>query len=183
MSQARTAVRVRSRPDVLGGLGAGILAALAMAMFAMIASATYHGTGLFTPMYHIAASVLSPDAMMASVAEAEAGNAFHFVAGPAVVGLLLHMAVGALFGAVFPLVGAVVGARGAAWIPLGVVYGVAVLLVMSFAGLPIVAALFGGGDATADMPEMAGWWTFTIEHLLFGFVLGVILAFRERAAR
>src|SRR5918992_100195 len=80
MTQALPTVRVRARPAVLAGLGAGVLGAAVMAMFAMIASATYHGTGFFTPMYHIAASILSPDTMMASATAAQAGNPFHFVA-------------------------------------------------------------------------------------------------------
>lgn len=181
MSEAPTAVRIRSRSLVLAGVGAGILGAAVMAIFAMIASATYQGAGFFTPMYHIAASLLSPEAMMASVAESQAGNAFYFVPVPALVGLLLHMSVGAVFGAIFPLVGRVLGVRGRTWVILGINYGVAVLLVMSFVGLPVAAALFGGGEPIANMPEMAGWWTFGIEHVLFGLVLGLVLGARGQA--
>jgi hypothetical protein len=181
MSEAPTAVRIRSRSLVLAGVGAGILGAAIMAIFAMIASATYHGTGFFTPMYHIAASILSPEAMMASAAEAQAGNAFYLVPIPALVGLLLHVSVGAVFGAILPLVGQVLGVRGRMWVGLGIAYGVAVLVLMSFAGLPLAAALFGGGEPIANMPEMAGWWTFGIEHVLFGLVLGLVFAARGEA--
>jgi hypothetical protein len=181
MTQAPPAVRVRARPAVLAGLGAGVLGAAVMAMFAMIASATYHGTGFFTPMYHIAASILSPDTMMASATAAQAGNPFHFIAAPALAGILLHLAVGAVFGAIFPLVGQVLRVRRWGWVALGVAYGVAVLLLMSFAGLPIAAALFGVGDPIANMPELAGWWTFGIEHVLFGTVLGLVFVARGRA--
>jgi hypothetical protein len=79
-------------------------------------------------------------------------------------------------------VGQLFGVRGRAWVGLGIAYGVAVLLGMSFAGLPLAAALFGGGEAIADMPEMAGWWTFGIEHVLFGLVLGLVLAARRPGA-
>ncbi|MEO8267347.1 MAG: hypothetical protein ABI706_17745 [Ilumatobacteraceae bacterium] len=40
----------------------------------------------------------SPDAMMRSAAEAMAGNKFWFSAGPAVLGLMIHMMTGAMFG-------------------------------------------------------------------------------------
>jgi hypothetical protein len=181
MTEASAALRIRPRSLVLAGVGVGILGAAVMAIFAMVASATYHGTGFFTPMYHIAASILSPEAMMASAAEAQAGNAFYFVPIPGLVGLLLHMSVGAVFGAIFPLVGRVLGVHGRAWVGLGIVYGIAVLLVMSFVGLPVAAALFGGGDPIANMPAMAGWWTFGIEHVLFGLVLGLVFAVRGAA--
>jgi len=55
---------------------------------------------------------------------------------------------------------------------LGVVYGLAVFAVMSFAVLPAVADLFGGGKPISDMPEMVGYGSFAIEHALFGLVLG-----------
>jgi hypothetical protein len=182
MTQAAPAVRARARPAVLAGLGGGVLGAAAMAIFAMIASASYHGTGFFTPMYHIAASILSPDAMMASATAAQAGNPFHFVAAPAVAGILLHLSVGAVFGAIFPVLGGVLGVRRWGWVALGIAYGLAVLLLMSFAGLPIAAAIFGGGDPIANMPALAGWWTFGIEHVLFGTVLGLVFMVRGRAA-
>jgi hypothetical protein len=62
-----------SRPTPVGwrhvGIGAllGVVAALVMGLFAMIASATYHDTGFFTPLHHIASTVIAPDAMMRSL--------------------------------------------------------------------------------------------------------------------
>jgi hypothetical protein len=150
-----------------------------MAVFAMIASATYHGVGFFTPMYHIASSVISPQTMMTSVGEAQSGNLFYFAAGPATLGLALHLAVGAVFGAVFSLAVAAFRIRGPSLVPAGIVYGGLVLLFTSFVGLPIAAAVFGGGDPIRTMPSLAGWWTFTIEHLMFGAVLGVWFLRRE----
>lgn len=173
MSVASPAVAVRARPSLAVGAIAGILGAVAMALFAMIASATYHGVGFFTPMYHIASSLIAPDTMMTSAGEATAGNAFYFAAGPALLGFGLHLAVGAVFGTIFALGVAALGIRGPALIPAGIVYGALVLAFMSFIGLPIAAAVFGGGDPIRDMPSIAGWWTFSIEHLLFGAVLGL----------
>jgi hypothetical protein len=47
------------------------------------------------------------------------------------------------------------------------------MIVMALIGLPIVAAVFGGGDPISDMPRLAGWGTFTIEHAIYGAVLGL----------
>jgi hypothetical protein len=173
MSTASPAVAVRARVTPGAGVMAGILGAVVMAIFAMIAAATYHDVGFFTPLYHIASSVISPEAMMTSAAEAQAGNAFYLSLGPAAVGLALHLAVGAAFGAIFGIAVSALGIRGSVLVPLGILYGGLVLAFMAFAGLPITAALFDGGDPIRDMPMMAGWWTFTIEHLLFGAVLGI----------
>ncbi len=183
MATISEVARPRPRLEVMVGVAAGLAGAVVMAMFAMIAGATYHGTGFFTPMYHIAASVIAPDTMMESAARAQAGNLFWFQAGPALLGMSLHLAVGTVFGAVFPFVGRLFGARGAGWVALGILYGGAVLALMSFVGLPIAAALFGGGDPIRSMPAMAGWWTFGIEHLLFGAVLGVWFAVRGDGRR
>lgn len=173
MSVDPTAFAVRSRPAFVSGAAAGIVAAVVMGMFAMVAGATYHGVGLFTPMYHIASSLLGPETMMESAARAEAGDLFYFVPGPAALGMMLHLAVGAVFGAIFPIVGSLLRARGLGWLLLGILYGGAVLVVMSFVGLPLAASVLGGGDPIRDMPEIAGWWTFGLEHLLYGAVLGL----------
>ncbi len=73
----------------------GAVAAIVMAMFALIAAATYQSTGFFTPLYHIASSVLDPSTMMRSMQAAGDGDTFVFSAGPAVVGLALHLLTGA----------------------------------------------------------------------------------------
>ncbi|MDZ4268708.1 MAG: hypothetical protein U1D00_23980, partial [Mycobacterium sp.] len=49
------------------GAVAGVIGSLAMAMFAMIAAATYQHTGFFTPLYHIGSLLLDPSTMMASM--------------------------------------------------------------------------------------------------------------------
>lgn len=52
---------------VVIGAAAGMVGAIAMAMYAMIAAATYQKTGVYTPMYHIASLILGPKYMMASM--------------------------------------------------------------------------------------------------------------------
>ncbi len=155
------------------GIVAGMVAAVAMAMYAMVAAATYQGTGFFTPMYHIASSLISGDAMKTSMEQAMAGDAFHFAFGPAAAGMALHLATGAGWGALFGLAAAALGLRGIPAVAAGVAYGLGVMVAMAFVVLPIVAGLFGGGAVIQDMPAMVGWGTFTVEHALFGLVLGM----------
>ncbi|MFY9918519.1 MAG: hypothetical protein WAL26_09000, partial [Mycobacterium sp.] len=80
------------------GAAAGIGASVVMAAFAMIAASTYQRTGFFTPLYHIAATLGPGDAMMQSMQGAMAGDSFTFVFGPAVLGTVIHMMVGAVYG-------------------------------------------------------------------------------------
>lgn len=163
------------------GAVAGVIASLVMAMYAMFAG-LFNDTGFLTPLYHIASLWIAPDTMMASMKDAMAGNGFHLAFGPAVLGAIIHMMTGAMYGAVFGLVLGFVRARlGLLVLALaGLVYGGIVLLVSAFAGLPIAAAIFGSGEPISDMAEVAGWGTFTIEHLLFGLVLGLLVALDRR---
>ena len=157
---------------VPGGMAGGIV----MAMHAMVVSATVKDVGFFTPRYHIASSIISPKAMMTSMGDAADGHAGYFTAGPALVGLLVHMMTGAVASGVF---GAAVAGRGLArpvTVALGGVFGLLVLLANSFVGLPVVASVFGGGGPISDMPKLAGWGTFAVEHLMFGLVLGLVVA-------
>jgi hypothetical protein len=165
------------------GLVAGIVAAVAMGAFAMVAAATYQGTGFFTPLYHIASPLIGGDAMMASMEAAGGGDAFAFDPGPAFLGAAVHMIVGAVWGAAFFAVARLLQLRGAALLIVsGIVYGLAVMLFMSWITLPITAAVVGGGKPIEDMPTIVGWGTFSAEHALFGLVLGIWAAARYRVA-
>lgn len=151
----------------------GLVAAAVMAMYAMIAGATYLDSGFFTPLYHIASSVIEPDAMMISMQNAMEGQTnFHFAFGPAVMGMTIHLLTGAIYGVLFALAARALRLSGGAAVAAGAAFGIGVLLFSSFVGLPVAAALFDGGDPIADMPKMVGWTTFTIEHVIFGIVLG-----------
>jgi hypothetical protein len=175
MDTRRSATRAAGLSPRDAGIGAliGAGAAIAMAMFAMIAAATYQGTGFFTPIYHIASSVLDASEMMRSMQAAAGGDAFVFSAGPAVVGFALHLLTGAFWGAIFGLIVSTARLRGVVGLIVGIVYGLLVMLFMAVIGLPIVAAVFGGGEPISDMPRLAGWGTFTIEHAIYGAVLGL----------
>jgi hypothetical protein len=186
MDTTRSIGRSTTVPWGYVGTGAlvGAVAAVAMGLFAMIAAATYQGTGFFTPLYHIASSVLDPSTMMRSMQAAGGGDTFVFSAGPAIVGFALHLITGAFWGAIFGLIVWAGRLRGVVGLIAGIVYGLVVMLVMAFAGLPLVAALFGGGEPISDMPRLAGWGTFTIEHAIYGAVLGLwpLLAGSRQAA-
>ncbi|MGH2789312.1 MAG: hypothetical protein ACRDJV_15665 [Actinomycetota bacterium] len=156
----------------VGAVG-GVVAAIVMAMYAMIAGATYIGSGFFTPLYHIASAFIDPKPMMTSMQHAMEGQNFYFTFGPAVLGMAVHLATGLVYGVVFALAARALRLSGGAAVVAGAVFGPLVLAFSSFAGLPVAASLFGGGDPISDMPKMVGWGTFTIEHVMFGLVVGL----------
>jgi len=169
------------------GAGAGVIASVAMGMYAMVAS-YLKDTGFFTPLHHIASLLAEPTAMMESMEAAQMeGDAFVITAGVALLGAVIHMMTGAMYGAILGAVLGLVVARlklgVAALAGIGLVYGALVFVVSAFVGLPIAAALFDAGDPIADMAKMAGRWTFFLEHLLFGVVAAVLVAggLRKRA--
>ena len=157
------------------GAAAGVGAALVMALYAMLAALTYQGTGFFTPLYHIAAVLAPGEAMMQSMESAAAGNSFTFVFGPALLGAIIHMAVGAGYGAIFGVVAWLLHWQGATLVGAALVWGLVVFAVSAWVGLPLAAALFGGGEPISNMATMVGYPTFIAEHLLFGGVLGLLL--------
>ncbi len=171
---ARTSsMQESTRRLAVGGLIAGAAAAAIMIAYAMVSAATYQDTGFFTPLYHIASTFIEPSAMEASMQHAMGGDSFHLDVGPAALGMAIHLGTGAVLGAVFgALIGALRSPRLAA-VPLGLVFGLVVLVLMSFVVLPVAAEAFGGGKAISDMPDMVGWGTFSLEHLIFGLVLGL----------
>ncbi len=171
---ARTSsMQESTRRLAVGGAIAGAAAAGVMIAYAMVAAATYQDTGFFTPLYHIASTFIEPGAMEASMQHAMGGDSFHLDVGPAALGIAIHLGTGAVLGAVFGvLIGALRSPRSAA-LPLGLGYGLVVLALMSFVVLPVVAEAFDGGKAISDMPDMVGWGTFSLEHLIFGLVLGL----------
>ncbi|MGI8774134.1 MAG: hypothetical protein ACR2KQ_03810 [Actinomycetota bacterium] len=159
----------------------GVIGALVMAMYAMVAAGTYQGTGFFTPTYHIASAVIEPGPMEQSMQHAMRNDNFFFDFGPAMTGMMVHLAVGIGYGIIFALGAHALRLRGAVSLLAGMTYGVVVMLFSAFVGLPLAASIFGGGDPISTMPAMVGWTTFTIEHLMFGGVLGIghWLAHRE----
>jgi len=161
---------------VLIGASAGVIASVVMAMYAMMA-AYAKDTGFFTPLYHIASLVTSDADMMTSMkADGMGGDAFTFLFGPAVLGAMIHMMTGAMYGALFGGVVARLRLGLAALAGVGMVFGFGVFAFSAYLGLPLAASIFDSGDPITNMAEMAGWGTFIIEHLMYGVALGVLVA-------
>lgn len=167
-----SAAQQSSRPIVSGrtivaGLIAGMVAGAVMAMYAMLASATFLHQGFFTPLYGIASPLVGPGAMMTSMQ-----RGVYLALGPALLGLVVHMMWSALYGVVFGLIARAAQLHGAQAIIAGAVFGLAIELFMSLVMLPILGV--GGMPGTIGLPS------FTVEHLLFGLTLGLWVAARPQ---
>ena len=173
----------RLAPAVLRGAGLGVVASLVMAMFAMMAAATYQRSGFFTPLYHIASTFISPTTMTTSMKDAMAGAPFLFAPGPAVLGAMVHMMVGAMYGVMFAVAARLLHLRRGILVAAGAVWGAMAFLLSSFVALPIAAAVLHSGDQVTHMAAEVGYGTFLTEHLLFGLALGMLLASRRAANR
>jgi hypothetical protein len=137
---------------------AGIVAGLVMGAYAMMASA-WMGQGFFTPLYGIASPLIGPSAMETSMMQG-----VYLQPGPALLGLMVHMAWAVGYAVTFGLAWRRIGGTGALPAVAGVVYGLAVMVFMAQVVLRLVGA--------AGMPAMIGF-SFVIEHALFGLLLGL----------
>ena len=170
----------RSPVRVIGyGAIAGVIASVAMAMYAMIA-AWEKGTGFFTPLYHIASLWASQDSMMASMKSAMGGSDFHFVFGTALLGAVIHMMTGAMYGALFGLAVSRFDLKLRILVGAGLVYGALAFVASALIGLPLAAAIFNSGDQITHMAKMAGWGVLFVEHLIYGLTLGLVVAAARR---
>ena len=135
-------------------VGAGLIAAIVMAVFAMIVAAS-RGPGFFAPMKLISAVVLGQRAMTIG-------------AGAVVLGIAIHLAMGALLGALFA---AVVFSRPSwlATVALALIYSTGVYLVMSILILP-------WGNPVMLHHISLSW--FLLYHLAFGLTLGALTGIR-----
>ncbi len=158
------------------GLFGGVIGSLAMAMYAMIISDLVKHTGFFTPLYHIASSFISGNAMMTSIAQATDGSSGYFDFGPAMLGAIVHMMTGATAGAIFGVIISKIHASRAITVVAGTIFGLLVMVVNGVIGLPIVSRIFGGGESISEMAKIVGWGHFTAQHVIFGMALGIIVA-------
>ena len=182
-----TAVRATPRTSLatgaVHGAGAGVVASVAMGMYAMVAS-YLKDDGFFTPLHHIASLFAAPSSMVESMtAHQMEGDGFVVTAGVAMLGAVIHMMTGAMYGALLGLAVARLNLGTGALAGIGLVYGALVFVMSAFVGLPLAAAILDAGDPIADMASLAGWWTFLAEHLVFGVVAAVLIsgALRKRA--
>jgi uncharacterized membrane protein YagU involved in acid resistance len=152
---------------IIGAI-AGMIGGAVMAMYTMIATATYLHMGFFTPMYVIASPLIGRQVLMTSLHQ----GLFYFALGPALLGLVVHMMWAALYGMIFGLIAYGTHLKGVVAVISGLIYGVLVMLFMSFIMVPIVGA--------PNILNLLGWSTWTIGHLLFGLVLGLWPVLRPR---
>ncbi len=152
---------------VLRGAVAGIVAGLVMMMFAMMYSLAV-GKGFFTPGYHIASFVVGPQPMMSAME-----SAFYLAPGAFLLGAAIHMMTAAVYGLIFALIAWRLRLRGVGAVVIGMLYGLAIVVLMSLVVLPLFPQ-----PEMQNMPAMFGWAPFTIEHGLYGLVLGAWVAWR-----
>lgn len=167
----------RWRPDVLElvlqkGIFAGFGASMAMGLLAMAGSATYAGRGFFTPAYHVAFTI-DPNTLIQSLQKAEAGERFFFAQESFIFGSVAHVMVGAVLGALFAVLAMRLHLRDKRALVGGVVYGLAVLVLMSVLVLPVVAEMSGAGQPISRMGGDIGWLTWVVLHVIFGLALGL----------
>ena len=169
---------------IQSGIVGGVIASMAMAMYAMVVTGVVQSVGFFTPLYHIASVVTSPAAMMASMDAAMAGNAFYFSAGTAIVGAAIHMMTGAMAGVAFVLLARMTAIKGLWAVIAGAMFGLVVMLVNGLCLLPITSRLFDRGEAITNMADIVGWGHFSVQHLIYGMMLGLVytlFAFKKSA--
>jgi hypothetical protein len=182
MAQQQGFARWRSGPLELvlhRGIFAGFGASTVMGFFAMVTSATYGGRGFFTPAYHVA-FIIDPNTMGQSLQKAEAGERFFFSQESFVFGMAAHVMVGAFFGALFAVLALRLHLRDRRAVVGGLIYGLAVMVLMSALVLPVAAQMSGAGQAISGMGGEIGWPTWVALHAIFGLALGTWIYVRPQ---
>ena len=158
-------------PVLQRGIFAGFGASMIMGFFAMVASGTYGGRGFFTPAYHVAFTI-DPNTMGLSIQKAGEGERFFFSHEAFVFGVAAHVMVGALLGALFALLAPRLRLRDRRALWGGLIYGLAVMVLMSTLLLPLAAEMTGAGQPISRMGGEIGWPTWVVLHAIFGLALG-----------
>jgi hypothetical protein len=178
-ARQKQAARAALERTVERGVFAGMVAAVVLALFSMVASATYQGRGFFTPAYH-AAFIIDAQTLGVALQKARSGEPFFFARETFVFGMIVYVMVGGALGAPFALAAKRLGLSGTRAIGAGLVYAVAAMVLMSLVVLPEAAALFGAGHPISRMGSEVGWASFVAEFAVFGLVLGLWLYLRPQ---
>lgn len=158
------AFRPNSRPMILAGSIAGVIAGVIFAMFEMV-MASIQGDGFFMPLRMIGAIVLGEDALMSS----------YSLAGAGITGLLVHMMMSVVFGAVFGAIIAFFPAiRESNLLLIGTatVFGFMLWIVNFYVIAPAAFEWFEMTDSTVQ---------FVAHTFFFGTALGMLLLARDAA--
>ena len=161
------------------GVFFGIVAAIPMGICALLASGTYQARGFYTPAYDVA-FIIDPNTLGMSLAKAASGERFFMSRESFVFGLAVHVMVAGVFGAIFAVLATKLRLQGTRILLGGVIYGLAVMLVMSALVLPLAAPAFGAGTTISQMGSDIGWATFAALHAIYGLALGAWIYVRPQ---
>jgi hypothetical protein len=136
----------------------GLAAGIAFAMWAMIVG--IFASRLWAP----------PQGIAQSVGIGSQGWAFQLT--PFILGIMGHMMNSIIIGLIFLAIAAALRLRGIALVIAGMMYGLVVYLVMYY---PILRGLLSSnsGSFLSSNPE----WSWVLAHLMYGMILGALLAF------
>lgn len=152
--------RIRWRVPIVQGVVAGLLSATVMLAFAMVTYPAFSSGADGWTFAKVVSTVFLGDEAATPLAG--------FAAGPVLVGLLMHFAIGAFAGATYAVLVAMFDLEG--WTPValfGLLYG-AMLFVWSTA---LIGAGFGGA-AVEQLPLIVMFWG----NIVFGITSGLLLS-------
>jgi hypothetical protein len=156
---------------VEAGILAGVAAAVPMGLFAMVASATWLGDGLYAPAYRVAFMV-ETTVLDESVRRVAAGDLFYFSREAFAFGVALHCFVAGSLGAVFACAARALRPRGAvALAGYGVLYALMVMAVMGLVVLPALGRELAPGAPLGSLVREVGWPALVVAHVLYGLTL------------
>jgi len=138
--------------------GAGLIAGLVFAMWAMI-------VGIFATNLWAA-----PQGIAQALGIGHQGHDFQIV--PFIVGLAGHMMNSIIFGLIFLAIVVALQLRGIASVVVGMIYGIVVYALMYWLVLRNLLSGTSGSFLSAN-PE----WSWILGHLMFGAVLGLLFVY------
>jgi hypothetical protein len=144
----------------VGGIVAGLVGALAMAIYTMT-NEFLSGHSIFTPMYMPATPLVG----MGPMERGMGGGALYLEPFPAILGMVVHFLWAAFWGLLFAAVLWLTRATGWAGFGLGIVWGYVAGTIMSALVLPAVGM--------GPMWEQPGLMVFALDHLAFGLPLAL----------
>lgn len=106
---------------VVGGLVAGAVAGMVMAMWTMVAGATFRDFGFFTPMYLIAAPFAGTGEARAAL-DTAAVEPFYWATGAALIGAAIHMMNSMLLGVVYAALASLARLRAIGGVAVGMIF-------------------------------------------------------------
>jgi uncharacterized membrane protein YagU involved in acid resistance len=157
-TQSTTQQKVSRLPDImgLGGGIAGLVGGIAMAIVAAILAAS-RGNDIWLEAKQIANPLFTTDV----------GALPGFVAGPVIVGTLIHLFLSIVFGSTYSIImRRIFKLPSDMGVPVlaGLIFGLTIWMIAYFVVLPIV------NPALLDMYQPA----FVIQHIVYGIVTGLV---------